>query len=326
VYLLDGGEEFLLEEALRDLVDEAVAEEAKGFNLDVFESAAVDMRDVLAVASSFPMMSERRVVILRNIDKLGKDDTERLTSYVERPLDSTILVLTCGKADNRRKMVKVISAAGGGRTFKPLSEPDLPGWIARRATRKQIKIDEESCRLLASMVGKSLRELDMELDKLALYAGKRDAVTEGDIRTVVGVSRQYNVFELQKAIAVRDQARALEIVTKLAESGQGAPVLTSVLTGFFSVIWRMFEWKRKGLTKDQMCGELKYPPNSAWRLQDHEAAMRRFSQADVEKALSALMTVDERCKGGGDEHVLLTTMMTEIVGVPASVLDDVLYT
>jgi DNA polymerase-3 subunit delta len=314
VYLLDGAEEFLIEETLRELLEAAVPEEARGFNVDSFDGGDADMKQVLAVASSYPMMSDRRAVVVRNVDKLGKEDTDLLAGYVERPMNSTVLALTSQKADARRKMVKTIAASGGTIPCKPLNDSELPGWIARRAARKKIEIDGESCTLLASMIGKSLRELDMELDKLILYVGRRNSIGENDIRTVVGVSKQYNVFELQRAIANRNLPKALEIMTKLVESGQGAPVLTAVLTTFFSTIWRMYEWKRRGLSRDQMCVELKYPPNSGWRLADHETAMRRFRQTDIDRAMAGLMVVDERSKGGGEELALLTTFMVDVVG------------
>lgn len=315
VCLFYGEEDFLIEEGIRELLDEAVPAEHRAFNLDVVQGAEADVRDIVARASAFPLMAERRAVLVRDVDKLGQKDLELLGSYVEHPSPSTVLILTAVKPDLRRKVFAAVRKAGAAVECKPLSEAQLPAWITRRLQARGLTIDPDACRLLSSLVGRGLRELDQELEKLASYAGGRRELTSDDVAAVVGVSRQYNIFELQRAIAGGDVARAEEILGRMLETGQGAPYFVAMLSGFFSTVWKLHDCRRRGMSEDAMARELK---RERWMLADSFAALHRYSPYQTERALALLLTVDERSKSGGDDASLLQTFLVDLMANPSA--------
>ncbi len=316
VYLVCGDEDFLIDEAVRALLDAAVPPDLRGFNLDVLQGAEADMRDVLARASSFPMAGDRRAVVLRDAEKLGAKDLELLAGYTEHPSPSTVMILTAAKPDMRRKAFAAVKKAGGVVECKSLGEAQIPSWILRRFKLRDRTIDPEACRLLSGLVGRGLRELDQEIEKLVIYAGERMLISPDDVSAVVGVSRQYNIFELQRAIAAGNMAKAEEILGRMLEAGNGAPYFIVMLSAFFATVWKMHDWRRRGLPDETIAREMK---RERWMIADHLTALGRYSPYQVERALALLLTADERSKSGGDEAVVLQTLLVEIMAEAAGV-------
>ncbi len=315
VYLFFGEEDFLIEEGVREMLDAAVPADLRAFNLDVMQGAEAAAHDIVARASAFPMMAERRAVLVREADRLGQKDLELLASYVERPSPSTVLILTAVKPDMRRKAFAAVRKAGGTVECRPLTEAQLPAWITRRLRARGLAIDPDACRLLSSLVGRGLRELDQELEKLAAYTGGRAQITSDDVAAVVGVSRQYNIFELQRAIAGGEVARAEEILGRMLETGQGAPYFVAMLSSFFAAVWKMHDFRRRGMSEDTMAREMK---RERWMLTDYITAAQRYSPYQTERALALLLTVDERSKSsGGDDATLLQTLLADLMANPS---------
>ncbi len=310
VYLFYGEEEFLIEEGVQEVLQGAVPPEGRAFNLDVLQGAEADVHDVIARASAFPMMAERRAVVLRDADKLGQKDLELLASYVERPSPTTVFILTAAKPDMRRKAFAGVRKAGGAVECRPLGEAQLPAWITGRLRMRGLTIDPDACRLLSSLVGRGLRELDQELEKLATYTGGRTQVTSEDVAAVVGVSRQYNIFELQRALAGGEIARAEEILERMLEAGQAAPYFVAMLSGFFATVWKLHDCRRRGMSEDAMAREVK---RERWMLADYLRALGHYSPYQTERALALLLTVDERSKLGGDDTTLLQTFLADLM-------------
>ena len=311
VYLLHGEEELLREEKLRSILDAAVPEEHRSFNLDVLTATDADIRDIVAKASSFPMMAERRAVVVKDVEKFDKDDLELLTNYVDHPMESTVLILTSQKVDLRKKPFAGLKGAGRALEFKPLKEADLPDWITKRVKAKGRSIDSGATRLLASFAGSSLRDLDQELDKLILYAGGRATLTQDDVAAVAGISKEYNIWELQHSIAAGECRTAVDIVTRMIQDGYGAPYFVVMLTSFFATVRKIHDLRRRGNSLKQVASELQRNPYS---LQDQFEAAERFSAYETERALALLLAVDDKAKFGGDDAALLQTMLIEFLG------------
>ena len=183
-YVLYGEEDLLLEEALNAIIDRVLEGADRGFNLDVMRGTEADGRDIVARASSFPMMADRRVVVVREADRLTGRDPELVASYVERPSPSTCLVLAGTKPDFRRKPFAGIWKEGGAFEFPPLHEDDASSWIAARVGQRGRRIAPEAAKLLATIVGTSLRDLQNEIDKLLIFAADGKEITETDVAAV----------------------------------------------------------------------------------------------------------------------------------------------
>jgi DNA polymerase-3 subunit delta len=289
VYLFYGEEDFLAEQATDLIIDSVMSAEQQGFNLDVVYGSDADTRDILSHASSFPMMADRRVVVVRELDKLA--NKELLSSYLEHPSPSTCLVLHSGKPDFRRKPYVTAKRFATVIRCEPIREHQIASWIGKRVTQQGRKIDAEAVKILAAYVGTSLREIQNELDKLYIFVGEKQAIVSDDIRAVVGVSKEYNIFELQNAIGVKNLARSTEILSRMMDLGESPILIIILLTRYFTTLWKLHDLRRRGST--ELASAIGVNP---YYLKDYVAATGSYSVAELEHSFEVLATADEQMK------------------------------
>jgi DNA polymerase-3 subunit delta len=304
VYLLHGEEDFLLEEASDAIVNAALATEERGFNLDIMYGSDADTRDVVSHAASFPMMAERRVVLVREADKLAQPEV--LANYIEHPSPSTSLVLVCAKPDFRRKPFITAKKHAFVVECKPLWENQVPSWIARRVKKDKREIQPDAASMLAAYVGTSLRELSNELEKLYIYLGEKKAITLDDVAAVVGVSKEFSIFELQWAIGMKETGKATEILERVIEAGEQPVVIVAILTKFFQTIWKLLDARRRNIPAGEQLSQA-----GAFMFQEkYREVAHRFTLREVEDVFLALSETDEKLKtSGGSPKLLLQTFI-----------------
>ena len=303
VRLLYGEEDYLLEEALRALVDEALEGADRTLNLDVLNAAETDARDIVARASSFPMTGERRVVVVREAERLGAGDLEILAAYCEAPSPSSCLVLTAVKPDMRRNPFAALRKRGEAVEFARVYEEKLPAWIAAHARGRGLTISMEGAALLASSAGSSLREIAGEIEKISLYIGTRKEISPADVAAVVGMSREYNPFALQEAIGRRDAARALTILEEILNSGGAVPLIIATLTNFYLALLKLHDCRKRGLPLQEDASRARVPPMFLGRYRE---ALAHHTTAACSRALLLLAEADRDTKSGnaGPREVL----------------------
>jgi DNA polymerase III subunit delta len=314
VYLLYGEEDLLVEEAVSSVIAAAVPKDAREFNLDILRGEESDARDIVARASSFPMMAERRAVIVQNVDKLSPKDLEILGSYVEQPSKTTCLVLTGGKIDTRKRPYTIVKRTGTAMEFKPLYDDRIPGWIAGRVKKQKHEITQEACRLLAAYVGTSLRELQNELDKIYIYLGTRTSIGPDDVTAVVGMSKELSIFELQKAVGARDLPRSTEIMERMLDAGGSVPFIIAMLTGYFSTLYRLHDLRRRNVPQQELASEARVSP---YFLREYLDAVARFPVHDIERAFEALVGADEQIKtSAADPRQVTQLLLVQLLAPP----------
>jgi DNA polymerase-3 subunit delta len=296
VYLFYGTEDLLMEEAIQRVINAALPESARPFNLDFLSGADDDIRDILARASAFPMMTERRVVVVRDADRLGERALGLLAHYIDQPSPTTVLLLEGAKPDLRRRAFAALKKKGLSCSFEELRDYQLPEWIKRRVEKQGGTIDGEAARLLATYVGSSLRDIDNELEKLFLYLGERTAITRNDVAAVVGFSREYNVFEFQNAIGRRDAGRAVEILERMLEANEPVPLIISSLTNYFAKLWLIGDQIRRGTKPPEVAALARIP---LYYLKDYLQALERYSPEEIEGSFHQLALADQQFKTSG---------------------------
>jgi DNA polymerase-3 subunit delta len=312
VIVLHGAEDFLIEELQDDVVARVLGDQDRSFNLDVLYGTDVDGADLVARASAFPMMADRRVVILRDADRLGKDDVDLLAEYVKAPSASTVLLLSGAKIDFRKKAFAVVAASGHAYACNPLYERDAVEWVNSAVRRDSRSIDEEAAAMLVARVGTSLRELRNELDKLYLFAGDRTDLSLSDVANLVGHSREISPFELQKAVGGKDVGRALWLAERLLESGEKIPGLIAILSRYFTLVWKLqaLTTGRGRVDDGAVAAEMGIP---SFFVRDYRIAAEQYSMAEVEGAFLLLSDVDARSKSTGeDPHLLMTGVIVRL--------------
>lgn len=316
VYLLYGEEDFLAAEALHAIIDAALTPEERGFNLDVMNGGESDTRDILAHASSFPMMAERRVVVVKDADKFSPKELELLANYVEQPSPTTALVLVATKPDMRKKPFPSIKKAGTVVEFKRPYENQIPAWITARVQKQGRQIAPDACKLLSAYVGASLREIQNEIDKLAIYLGDKKSITVDDVAAVVGMSKEFTVFELQKAIGTKDIRRSTEIMERMLDAGESVPFIIVMLTSYFITLWKLADIQRKGGSNSDMASEARVNP---YFLKEYLEVLHRYSGGEIERAFGLLAGADEQIKTTStDPRQVMTSLIVRLIGFDES--------
>jgi DNA polymerase-3 subunit delta len=313
LYLFIGKEDFLVDECVRQIVDTLVPPDMRGFNLDVMYGSKSDAKDVIAHASSYPMMGDRRIVVVKEFEKLvlGESAKGIVADYLRHVLESTCLVLISGEPDFRKRPFSELKNVAKIISCDPLYDNQVPSWIAARVRLKKKEASPEACRMLQAYVGNSLRSLDSEIEKLLIFTGERKEISGEDIAAVVGASKGFTVFDLQNCIGKKDVSAALTVLSKMMEAGENAQLIIVMLTRFFTMMLRISELKQRRLPESQFAAELKISP---YFLKQYLEFHAQFSAGDIENGFHALLAADVELKStGSDPRIVLDLLVYSLI-------------
>jgi DNA polymerase III subunit delta len=308
IYVFTGQEEYFIDDCTRRIVADLLTTDTKAFNYDVVFGSKVEVKDVLALAASYPMMSERRVVIVKEFEKLvsGEQSKELLAAYIAKPLDSTCLVLISEEPDFRVKPFNELKKRGLVYSFPPLWDNQIPPWINARCRAMGKEIDAEACNLLHAYVGNSLLTLQNEFEKIFTFIGDRKQITMEDVTAVVGVSKGFTVFELQNAVGKHDLSESLRILQHMLDAGETPVMMIVMLTRYFTTLWKIQGLLHNGISEQSIASELKMSP---FILKNYLSAATKFSSHDFELAFAALLDADVQLKSTSPDPYHLMEML-----------------
>ena len=242
VYWLEGEEEYFIDKAINYAEHNILNESEASFNLSVFYGRDTSWADVINACRRYPMFAEKQVVLLKEAQQMR--DIEKLEAYVENPLDSTIFVVAYKdkKVDGRSKLAKLLKQKAVLITTKKIYDNQLPEWTQELLQSKQLSISPKGLALLVDHIGNDLTRIENEIEKISINLGKRKTITEEDIEEFVGVSKDFNVFELQSALARKDLAKSIRIIQYFESNPKAAPIqlVLPSLYGFFSKVFMIF--------------------------------------------------------------------------------------
>lgn len=295
VYLLHGEEPFFIDKIEAAIEANALPEAEKSFNQTVLYGRDVDPLALLDYLRRYPMMSERQLVILREAQEMkGLSD---LLGYLENPMPTTVFVACYKhkKYDLNTKFGKALKAHAVVFESKRLYDNQLPDWIAGYCKSQKLAIEPAAAGLLAEYLGADLAKVANELDKLALNLPSGAAVTVAHVQEYVGISKDYNVFELQKALATRDLAKVARIEQYFAANARRNPfiVTLSSLYNFFSKVYALHFVRNASEAEQVKTLDLR----SEWFLKDYKAAAGHYSLEKTGAIIGFLREYDLRAKG-----------------------------
>ena len=301
VYFLHGEEPFFIDQVAEAVEANALPEAERGFNQTVLYGKDVDNITLLDYLRRYPMMSERQVVILREAQEM-KGLTE-LTAYLENPMPSTVFVV-CHKhkkVDARTKFGKALLGKNIALLeSKKLYDNQIADWISSFCKSHHMQIDAPAAGLMAEYLGSDLSRIANELEKLTLNLPKGTAVNVGHVQEFVGISKDYNVFELQKALAQRDQAKVSRIQQYFAANIRKNPLVVTIssLYAYFSKVYMLHSLK--GVPDGEVLKTLDL--RSDWFLKEYKMAANNFSPSQTVAVLSLLKEYDLRSKGVNNDN------------------------
>lgn len=241
VYFFFGEEPFLVERAGRRVMERAVDPSMKDFNLNVYYGADCKETEILDTAQTLPMFSERRVVVVRQADKLPAATQEGLLTYLANPCAETCLIFLAAKPDLRRKFFAELKKQPGALEFKKLYDNKLGPFISGEAGVQGKKIDAAGAEMLAFMVGNNLQELVSQVEKAALYIGNRPVIGVEDVKAIVSQSKNFTAFELARFMGEKNLPKSLATLQSMLQNGEEAVMILGALASHFRRIWRIRE-------------------------------------------------------------------------------------
>lgn len=243
LYWLEGEEEFYIDIVINYAEHNLLTAANAEFNLSIFYGKDANWVDIINACKRYPMFADKQVVILKEAQQMK--DIDRLESYILNPLQSTILVVSYkGKTiDGRSKLAKILKQHGEVLTTKKLFENQLQGWINDFIQSKGYTITSRAVMLLADHIGNDLSRIANEFEKVSMNLTNRKNITEDDIEKFVGISKEYNVFELQQALSNKDLSKAITIIQYFEGNPKAAPIqmVLPALYNHFSKVLSVFE-------------------------------------------------------------------------------------
>jgi DNA polymerase-3 subunit delta len=314
VYWLEGEEEYFIDKVVHFAEHNILTESEAGFNLTIFYGRDADWTQVINSCKRYPMFAERQVVLLKEAQHMR--DIDKLESYIAQPLSSTIFVVAYKekKVDGRTQLAKLLKTKAELFTTKKMYDSALPEWTNEMVKGKGFTISQKAVLLLVDHIGNDLSRIDNEVDKMLVNLGSRTNITEDDIEKYVGVSKEYNPFELQSAMAAKDLSKAMRIIQYFEANPKAAPIqlVLPTLYNLFSKTYMIF-----GQTsKDDKTIAANIGVN-AWFVKDYLLVARNYGYNGVEKALLLLHHYNLRSIGindiGSPDASLLKEMVAKMV-------------
>jgi DNA polymerase-3 subunit delta len=311
VYFLAGEEPYYID-LITDYIAENVLEEAeRSFNQTILYGDDTTVPSVIEVSRRFPMMSSHQVVIVKEAQSLRK--IEDLSIYAEKPLHSTILVINYKYKvlDKRTKLYKSLESAGSYFESAKLRDYQVPQWIEKFLMRKGVKTDPDAAAMLTEYLGTDLHKIVNELEKLliSLPAGKQ-VITNSLIEKNIGISKDFNNFELHKALGDKNIYKANMIIKYFGENPKENPVnvtIASLYTFFTKVLTYHYLTDK---SKNNVAAVLKINP---FFVKDYESAAGKYSARKTVEIISLLRTFDMKSKGFGDVSSPQGDLLKELV-------------
>ena len=294
VYFLTGDEPYFIDMISDTIENEALDEADRAFNQIVVYGRDVDVETIANHARSFPMMGERMVVIVKEAQDVK--NLEEFEKYLETIPDTTVLVFVYKykKFDKRKTLAKKIDKMGVWFESKKLYDSNIPGWIQNYLKGEGYSITPKATQMLADFLGTDLHKIANELKKLTIALPKNKSIDDADVERNIGISKDYNVFELQNAIGSRDVLKANRIVNYFGDNGKDNPLLVTAITlyGYFTKLIKLH------CTQDKSQGNLASVLGvSPFFVRDYLAASKNYPPATCIRCISILREYDMKSKG-----------------------------
>ncbi len=314
VYYLMGDESYYIDKICDYIAEHALPEDQRDFNQTIFFGSDVTASQVADAARRYPMMAERQVVIVKEAQNIKQ--TDALQKYFEKPMSTTILVICHknGKVDGRkREYVKAIQHAGILFESQKLKDFRLPEFIEGYLSQRQVSIDSKSAQLIAEAIGSDLSRLTSELDKVLISLPENDRrITPQVVEDQIGVSKDFNGFELRDAIVNRNIYKANQIVIyfdKNPKAGSIYSFLPLLFSYFQNLLIAYYAPQRTSQESVAQWLEMRNP----WLAKDYMTGMRNYSGKKVMQIISKIRETDAKSKGLDNANTPPGELMKELI-------------
>ena len=320
IYFFHGEEAYYIDAAVKALENDVLTEDEKAFNQTVVYGKDTNYNEILSLAKQYPMMGDKQLIIVKEAQdlKFNDEETKILEKYVENPVESTILVFAHKhkKVDSRKKVFKTLDKAKMLFHSESVKDYNLAKWIDDEARNLQIKLAPGISQLLADYLGNDLSRIANELNKMKLVLKDGEVLDGKLVETHIGISKEFNVFELQKALGKKDANTAFKIAYYMGKNPKTNPIVMTIgnLYNFFSNVVLYHTVSHQ--SPPTIASELGINP---YFVKDYAEAARLYPLKFATRIISVLREIDLKSKGLGavnmDEGELLKEMVYKIINI-----------
>ena len=307
---MEGEEEYFINEVMDFAEHQILPEEEKSFNLTIFYGKDADWASVVNACRRYPMFAERQVVLLKEAQQMR--EIAKLEPYIMQPLGSTIFVVSYKdkKVDGRSKLAKLLKEKGELLSTKKMYDNQLPEWVTELLQSRGLTIQQKALALLIDHIGNDLMRIKSEVEKIQINLGNRKMIDEDDVEKYVGISKEYNAFELQIALAKKDLAKSLLIIQYFESNPKAAPIqlVLPTLYSFFSKVYMIF-----GIPGPDEKTTASVLGVSPFFVKDYLTAAKNYGFAGTENALLLLHHYNLKSVGVGSVNVEDASLLKELV-------------
>lgn len=312
IYFLCGDEPYFIDRITGYLQENVLSDAEKSFNLSLFYGRDTDAKAIMTTARKFPMMADFQVVIIKEAQYIS--NLEDLAVYAEHPLKSTILVINYKNRtlDKRRKLYNAI-LRNNGIVFesKRLYENKVPGWITGYLKTKGLSIDMKACMMLVEFLGNDLGKIANELDKLIITLPEGEkAITGADVERNIGISKDYNNFELNKALGSKDAVKANRIINYFGKNQKDHHITLTLSMLYFLFSKTLIYHTIKNKSRKNAASVLKVNP---YFISDYEITAGNYGSKKLVNIISMLREYDLKSKGFGNVQAGAGDLLKELV-------------
>jgi DNA polymerase-3 subunit delta len=310
IYWLEGEEPFYIDQVVEYAEKQLLPEAEQAFNLTIFYGKDADWAEIINACKRYPVFAERQVVIVKEAQQMGQ--IEKLLPYIENPLSSTILIVAHKdkNVDGRSALAKALKTKAVHVATKKMYDNKLPEWVMGFIKDRGYQISPKAVQIIVDHIGNDLSRINNELDKLIINIGDRKSITEDDIEKYIGISKEYNAFEFQDAVAQKNFSKAIKMIQYFESNHKAAPIqlILPTLYAFFSKLYSIY-----GLgTNDErrIASEAGIAP---FLVKNYMAATRHYSYGKVEHILLLIHEYNLRVLGINDASNSDADLLKELV-------------
>ncbi len=308
LYLLYGDEPYLVERAVKKLLERAVDPGFRDFNLNVFYGNECKGAEVFGAAQTLPMFADLRVVLVKKGGELSAGAMEILLCYLQDPSPSTCLVLQAEKIDGRKKFFAEFKKRGELVEFKRPYENQLGPYVRDEVRAAGKKIDAAAADLLAYLVGNNLQELVSQIEKLCTYCGKQEVIGVAEVQAIVSDTKVENVFEFTDALGSKDLGKSLAMLTSLLRDGEVPLRILGAVARHYRQLWQVRELQNRKIPAGELAKATGINPYFLKKVTDQA---RNYQLGELKLVFERMLELDLAFKSGGRSDALFERFVTD---------------
>ena len=308
LYFLAGDENYYIDKISNYISKNVLNDEEKAFNQVVLYGKETNIKDVISEAKQYPFGAINRVVIIKEAQQLR--NLEKIDEYLDNPLDSTILVICYKKKiDKRKSYVKKITKQNQLFESNKLYENQVSGWLNTYCKEHNIQITNESCEILVQHLGIDLTKITNEIDKLLLNLESGNQITPDLIEKHIGISKEFNIFELQNSLGKKDILQTNKIAKYLSANSKNHPFVLTI-SSIFSFFKKVLIYKQiQNLDKKTIASTLKINP---YFVSQYQIASRNYTLQQLNYIFDQIKIYELRSKGIGNNNTSSKSLLEEL--------------